>query len=136
MARLVLDTNILVSAVVGKGSPRKLLQACIDGHHTLLESPQTLEELSKVIARPKFKMTEEEAGRIVTAIVQTAEFVETHSHLTVIAADADDDRFLELAVDGKADLLVSGDKHLLALEEFAGIPIVKAVEALRRLDLA
>lgn len=135
MTRLVLDTNILVSAVIAQGSPRTLLRACIDGTHTLLESPRTIAEFSEVVGRPKFKMTDVEVRRIVTAVVQVSELIETASRLSVIADDPDDDRFLELAVDGRAHLIVSGDKHLLSLKEFTGIPIVKAVDAVKRLAL-
>lgn len=136
MARLVLDTNLLVSAVLGEGHPRTLLRSCIDGAHKLLGSPATIGEFSEVLARPKFRMTGEEVARAVAVLVQTAELVETSSRLAVVTADPDDDRFLELAVDGKADLLVSGDRHVLDLQEFAGIPIVRAADAVKRLGLA
>lgn len=135
MARLVLDTNMLVSAALTDGPPRRLLRACIGGVHTLLASTATIGEFAEVLARPKFRLTAPEVRRAVTVLAQTAELVETTSRFAVIAADPDDDRFLEVAVDGEADLLVSGDRHLLGLGAFSGISIVTPAQALQRLKL-
>lgn len=135
MARLVLDTNVLVSAVLASGPPRTLLRSCTRGPNTLLVSAPTLEELADVLVRPVFRLTRAEVRLIVLTVLRTAQVVDTSTRLRVIAADPDDDRILELAVDGRADLLVSGDKHLLDLEEHAGVPIVPPATAVRRLDL-
>lgn len=62
--------------------------------------------------------------------------VEPRLALTVVAADPDDDRVLECAIEGEADLLVTGDRHLLHLGTFRSIPIVRPAEAVRRLALA
>lgn len=66
------------------------------------------------------------------AVVRIAEVVEVRKRHRVVAADPDDDMFVDVAVAGRADVIVSGDKHLLALGGFQGIPIVKVVEALKR----
>ena len=59
MLRIVLDTNILVSAIISNGKPRKLFKMGIDGKYKILTSKDTLDELSEVLQRQKFKMTEE-----------------------------------------------------------------------------
>lgn len=129
MARLVLDTNVLVSAAMAAGKPRKLLERCIHGTDTLLESRETLRELVEVLRRPKFRMTEEEVHEVLGAIVGIAEVIEPTNPLAVVKEDPDDDRFLELAVEGADDYVVSGDKHLLGLNSFRGIPVRKVNEA-------
>ena len=134
MARLVLDTNVLVSALISDGKPRRLLRRCVLGQDTLLASSQTLAELADVLRRPKFRMEAEEVQRAVRAVALTALLIQPRSRFHVVAVDPDDDRFLELAVDGAADILVSGDKHLLALKTFQGIPVRSVVDALGELE--
>lgn len=131
--RLVLDTNVLVSAVLGAGPPRQLAQRCFDGKDTLLVSPATLQELVEVLRRPKFGLDEKEVHRVLATILAAAEAIEPQVHFQAISEDPDDDAFLNLAVAGQANLLVSGDKHLLKLGSFHGIPILPATAALERL---
>lgn len=127
--RLVLDTNVVVSAVLSEGAPRRLLTRCIARESILLESPTTLQELAEVLQRPKFHLAEEEVERVLAAVASVAELIEPTSKLAVIHDDPDDDRFLELAIDGRADLIVTGDRHLLDIKAFRGIPILKPVDA-------
>lgn len=72
MLRIVLDTNVLVSAIIRNGKPRKLFQMGIDGKYTILTSKEILDELSEVLQRSKFKMTKEDIIRIVSALMETA----------------------------------------------------------------
>lgn len=132
MARLVLDTNVLVSAILSDGKPRQLLRRCIGGHDTLLVSPATLQELVEVLRRPKFRRDEQEAHRVLAAILAIAEAIEPQGHYQA-CEDPDDDMFLDLAVAGRATFIVSGDRHLLKLSEFHGIPILGTTQALERL---
>jgi uncharacterized protein len=83
-----------------------------------------------VLLRPKLRLERADAHRALTATAGIAELVETTTSLRVVETDPDDDRFLELAVDGRADLIVSGDRHLLDLKEFRGIPIRRTADAL------
>lgn len=133
MARLVLDTNVLVSAVIADGKPRILPRRCIGGAHTLLQSKDTLRELVDVLRRPKFLMAEEEVHHVLGAVAAIAEIIEPKTHLEVVKADPADDRFLELAVEGNADYLVSGDRHLLSLKTYGGVPIRRVHEILSEL---
>lgn len=121
---MVLDTNVLVSAVLAAGKPRRLLQRCIDGQDALLASPATLQEFVEVIRRPKFGLDEQAVHQILAAVLAVAEAVEPQVHFRAVSEDPDDDRFIDLAVAGRADLIVSGDKHLLKLQTFQGIPIL------------
>lgn len=128
--RLVLDTNVLVSAILSDGPPRRVLARCISRESILLESPLALQELAEVLHRPKFRLTEEEVERALAAVATIAELIEPTTDVSVVVEDPDDDIFLALAVDGRADLLVTGDRHLLDLKSFRGIPIVRPADAL------
>lgn len=118
MTRVVADTNVLVSAIIADGKPRKLLRHCIRGDVELVLSPAILEEVVDVLGRPKFKMTEDEVNRIVWTLIQTSHLVETRSSFQVVDEDPDDDVILHTAVDGRAKIVVSGDKHLLVLKRY------------------
>ena len=133
MLRVVLDTNVLVSAIISNGRPRQLVKKGISNQFSIVTSESILQELAKVIHRPKFKTSEEEIRRITLALRRTAEFVDVQSKLVVVADDPKDDMIINTAIDGCADLIVSGDKHLLCLESYHGIRIVNVETALRLL---
>ncbi len=122
----VFDTNVLISALLLKNSVSRLAfdKAILDGR--LLISLETIDELNDVLKRPKFDryVTEKERRQFVAALVQDAELV-TITQQIAICRDPKDDKFLELAMSGGADCIVSGDKDLLSLHPFQGIPIVR-----------
>lgn len=134
MLRIILDTNVLISAIIRSGKPRKLFQMGIDGKYKILMSKETLDELSAVLQRPKFKMTREDIMRIVSALMETGENVRVTSNFKVISNDPDDDIIINTAHDGNADYLVSGDNDIQSLENFRGIKIVSVDEILKILD--
>jgi putative PIN family toxin of toxin-antitoxin system len=124
MLRVVLDTNVLVSAVVSDGKSRELLRRGIANRFSIVTSDFILKELVKVLRRPKFKTGEDEIHRITIALVRTAEVVSVKSKLKAVEEDPKDDMIVETAYDGRADMIVTGDSHLLALENFRGIKII------------
>lgn len=131
MLRIVLDTNVLLSAIVCNGKPRKLFQMGIDGKYKILISKETLDELSEVIQRPKFKMTREGIVRIVSALMETGQNVQITSNFEVINNDPDDNIIINTAYDGNADYIVSGDKDIKDLKNFKKIKIVSVDEMLK-----
>jgi len=131
MLRIVLDTNVLVSAIVCNGKPRKLFQMGIDSKYKILISKETLDELSEVIQRPKFKMTREDIVRIVSALMETGANVRITSNFEVINNDPDDNIIINTAYDGNADYIVSGDKDIKDLKNFKKIKIVSVNEMLK-----
>ena len=77
-----------------------------------------------MLRRPKFKTSEDEIKRIILALGRVAQVASVKSRLQVIKEDPKDDMILETAYDGSAHIIVSGDSHLLALQNFRGIKIL------------
>lgn len=136
MLRAVLDTNVLVSAVISSGTSREALKRAIVKQYTLVISEPILRELTNVLHRSKFKTSEEEIGRLILALTRTAETVTIKSRFIVVKDDPKDDMIVETAYDGHADMIVTGDKHLLGLHDFQGIEIITVKAFIERLALA
>jgi putative PIN family toxin of toxin-antitoxin system len=134
MLRVVLDTNVLVSAIISDGKPRELFRKGISKEFCIVTSELLLRELATVLRRPKFKTDEDEIHRIILALMQAAEVVEAVSKFNLIKDDPKDDMIVETAYDGKADFIVSGDSHLFRLNIFRGIQIVSVKQMLTCLE--
>lgn len=134
MLRIVLDTNVMISAIIHNGKPRKLFQIGINGKYRILMSKEILNEISEVLQRPKLKMTGEDTVRIVSAIVQSSEIVPVKSQFQVIVDDPDDNIIINTAHDGNADYIVSGDRDITSLGKFHSIKIVSVDEMLKILS--
>lgn len=126
MIKAVLDTNILVSSTIAKGNEFQLLELANEGRYELISSFDILEEFEEVISRARFGFTKNVIERIVDNVIEVAKIVDPKEELDVIKEDPDDNKFLECALTGDADYIVSGDDHLLNLKEFRGIKIVKS----------
>jgi putative PIN family toxin of toxin-antitoxin system len=127
--RVVADTNVLVSALEFGGKPKQLLDLATDGQVDLAISEAIIAETLRVL-RDKFHRTPEwllESERQVRVI---ARLVEPTESLRVIEADPTDDRILECAVAAGAEVIVSGDTHLLSLGSFRAISIQRVGEFL------
>lgn len=137
--RVVVDTNILVRALImphGRVGP--VLQRLRHGAYILLYSRPLLEELVDVLNRPrlrdKYSLSEEDIAITLRLILLRGEAVTPKETITA-CRDPKDNKFLEVAVAGQADILVSGDEDLLVLHPFEGVSIVSPAEFLRRLDV-
>ncbi len=130
MPRVVLDTNVLVSAIICDGKSRELLKRGIENQFSIVTSDPILRELARVLRRPKFKTSLGEARRITLALMRSAEIVDLESKLRVVKDDPKDDMVIETAVDGHADIVVSGDSHLLELESFRGTRMLTVEQTL------
>ena len=137
--RIVLDTNVVLSALLWRGTPHLLLAAI--GQRSRIQiysSTALLEELADVLTRPsaakRLALIGKAAREVLADYVEAVELVEPASVPRVVAGDVDDDQVIAAAVAARADLIVSGDrKHLLPLGSHQGIDIVEAAEALRRI---
>jgi putative PIN family toxin of toxin-antitoxin system len=122
--RLVVDTNVFVSAVLKANSLPFLVVRWIEQNGGLLKSLASEQELTQVLRRPHIMaVTSPSFGEGVRKLLAGAELVTVRERIAV-CRDPKDDKFLELAINGRADLIVSGDTDLLALDPFRGIPIV------------
>jgi putative PIN family toxin of toxin-antitoxin system len=136
--RIVLDTNVVMSALLWRGPPYRLLQTIRQQpSRQLYSSPVLLEELTDVITRPGFSERLSRIGKsareVLADYLDTIELVEP-IEIPRIVRDPDDDHVLACALAAKAELIVSGDKDLLVLHEYQGIPILPATAALQHLE--
>ena len=122
--RLVVDTNVFVSAAIKVNSLPFLVVRWIDRHGGLLKSAATEQEVLRVLLRPHIAVVTSLSFRDgLPKMLAGAELVAINERVAA-CRDPKDDKFLELAVNGHADLIVSGDADLLALNPFREIPIV------------
>ena len=136
--RAVIDTNILVRAVIKPlGTVGPVLRRLRDGDYILVYSEPLITEFVDVLNRPRIKdkygLAPEDIETVVALILLRGEAVVPTRRIT-ICRDPDDNMFLEAAVDGGADIIVSGDDDLLEIEAFEGIPIVTPGEFLSKLS--
>jgi len=129
MTRVVLDTNVLVSALINPaGTPAKVLDLWRDHRFMLLTSEPILDEVARVLSRPRlvarYGLTRSRVGRLLRALRQFAVIVEGAPAMDEIVRDPVDRRFVECAVAGSADYLVTGDGDLLSLGEHGGVTII------------
>lgn len=124
--RAVLDTNVLISSIISTGIPHRIVVRGFRGEYVLLVSVETLTELRDTLQKypHKFQLSDDEIQTDVETVRYFAEFVDPVEDIAAVDADPDDDTFLEAAVAGNADYVVSGDSHLLDLGSFRGIDIV------------
>ena len=125
MLRVVLDTNVLVSAFFWEGNEQGILKRCKGGEMQSVTSTSILGELERVLLR-KFGMPEEIVRAYVKEVIMISDLVFPRGELRVIERDPADDLILETAMLGRADIIVSGDDHLLRLGSYEGVMIRKA----------
>ncbi len=121
----MIDTGVIVSAAIKKdGTSRKAFIKAVSEWTPLL-SLDTLVEIIEVLRRPKFKLlvTEDNLISICELLTHKGELVEVTSNVQV-CRDSTDDKFLNLAKDGKADLILTRDPDLLIIQKFENIPVI------------
>jgi uncharacterized protein len=127
MKRVVLDTNIFVSMALG-GHVGKINDEWRAGKFILIVSEDIVSEYLEILQRPKLHLKSRTIAAIVNRVYRRAEFVTPEEKIFVVLADTSDNKFIEAAITGKTDYIVSGDKHLLELKEYKSIPIITARE--------
>jgi putative PIN family toxin of toxin-antitoxin system len=125
MKRVILDTNVVISAFFWGGYSRVVYDLVKEGKITLHSCMKTETELVRVLAYPKFGLTPAEILPIVNDLRKHAHFIEVKSNIDVIKEDPTDNIFLECAQDGKADYIISGNHHLINISNYKGIPILR-----------
>lgn len=131
--RAVLDTNVVISALLFRGELSSLHTLWKKKAFTVVASKEIMEEYIRVLAYPKFNLTEKEIKDIIQEeLLPFIEPVAVTGKLKGVCVDPDDDKFLVCARASKADVIVSGDAHLLSLKKYKGCSIVTAEKFLRK----
>jgi putative PIN family toxin of toxin-antitoxin system len=131
--RVVLDSNVYISAFTHpQGLPSQVWRQALQRRYTLLISPAIVAEVARVL-RLKFAWNDFHIIRRMKLLTRVAEIVNPTITLYIINDDPSDDRILECAVSGQADLIVSSDHHLTNLKSFRGISIIRPVDLHRTL---
>ncbi len=122
--KVVLDTNVFISSILLKGPSSAIIEKWKEDLFILLFSADIFDEYFEVIARPKFDQEETAIRELATLITEKGVAIETKTKINIIKDDPDDNKFLECAVDGEANFIVSGDKHLLDIKKYHHIKIL------------
>jgi hypothetical protein len=134
--RIVLDTNALVSGLLFGGEPGRIISLWKKGRVVPLLSKDVLLEYVRVLGYPKFGLSKEEIkGLVEEQVLPFAEMVVVDEIPAIIPDDSGDDKFLALALAGRAKFIVSGDRHLLALGAYRGAAILTPRHFLERSEL-
>lgn len=135
--RVVADTNTLISAFLWQGTPEKFFVLAQKKRITLCATNETLSEFKEVLSYPKFKNRLASIGKTPEAIID--EFLAIVRYYPSkrlptpqILQDPSDDAFLACALSAKASFIISGDRHLLDIKKFQGIPIVTPAQFLKQ----
>lgn len=133
MTRVVLDTNVVVSALLFRGETSRLHALWKKKAFSIAASKEIVAEYVRVLAYPKFKLTEGEIkGIIQEELLPFIEPIVVTGKFDGVCSDPDDDKFLACAHAAKADAIVSGDGHLLSLKKFKSCLIVTVEEFLKK----
>jgi putative PIN family toxin of toxin-antitoxin system len=133
--KVVLDTNILISAFVFPGGPPEMVyRAALEGRVTLITSPILLAEFGRVLSE-KFGWDPPRVREAVGQVARLGTVIRPVEQVEVIGEDPADDRVLEAAGTADAEVIVSGDRHLLRLKRWRGVRIEKVTVFLKRLEV-
>lgn len=128
--RVILDTNVLLSAILKTASTPGAVVRLVTAKHVMLTSAETQEELRRVLAKPYFRrVTTDRINRNVEVMFAASELVIITATATA-CRDPMDDKFLELALNGQADIIISGDKDLLTMTAYKPTRIITPAEFL------
>ncbi|MBU0573133.1 MAG: putative toxin-antitoxin system toxin component, PIN family [Candidatus Margulisbacteria bacterium] len=129
--RAVLDTNVFISALK-KGKLRKILDLWMEDRFDVLVSDKIIKEVFEVLKRPKFNFSSLDIEELGTLIFERARIFNSEETIR-ICDDPDDNKFIECAVAGKANFIVSGDKDLLRIQEYQEIRIIAPSDFIKEL---
>ncbi|MBI5392989.1 putative toxin-antitoxin system toxin component, PIN family [Candidatus Woesearchaeota archaeon] len=134
MIRIVLDTNIIISAFGWRGNEYNILQKTMNKELLLILSPEILDEYKRVLLLQRLGFEEQEVEEFITALLEIAEFViPAFEQSSIFIRDAADAKFIVCAIEGKADYVITGDDDLLVLEKYNSIHIVSSKNFLEML---
>lgn len=128
--KIVLDSNVLISAFLWGGKPKTILDRVFDGKDQLFISKEILDEIFDVLSREKFRLRKIIISSFLHEIEEISELIFPSDRILEVLRDVDDHKILECALEADADFIVTGDKDLLILKTFRNTGILLASEFL------
>lgn len=132
--RVVLDSNVIISGFLFGGTPARILEYALAGQIACFTSLPILDEVREVLQRPKFGLSPDQALTLIEELHGLCEIVTPTRRVHAISADPDDDAVLECALAVDAAIIVSGDSHLLDLNEWRHVRILSPSEAVKEIE--
>jgi len=133
--RVVLDTNVLVSALLFKGALSRFVELWRKGKIIPVISKETFEELTTVLQYPKFSLSKDEIKSLIEhEILPYFEIIEVVKTVKGVCRDPGDDKFVSCALSASADCIVSGDKDFCDLKQYQTVKIMNTSDFLKKLD--
>lgn len=130
---IVLDTNIFISGIFWKGDPYKILLLWKDCKVQLISSIEIITEISRTLSDFKIRLPEELQKEWIHTITINSTIVEPKEKFTIIQDDPTDNKFIEAAIAGKAEYIITRDKHLLKIQQFRNVKIITPTEFLKNM---
>lgn len=127
--KAVLDTNVYLSGIIFGGNPRHILDLIIQKKITAITSPAILLEISQKLEQ-KFSWSEEQILVTIKTLAKTTTVVSPKKRLNIVKADKNDNKIIEVGIEGAANYIITGDKHLLKIKKYQNIKIVSPIEFL------
>ena len=132
---VVVDTNVLISALLFGGTPGKLIELWKKGTIRPIVSREVIDEYLRVLAYPKFRLTEDEIGYLLfREILPHFKIVIAGQGKSIVTVDPSDDKFIWCALAGKAEYIITSDKHMLSIKSHQGISILTPTAFLKSLS--
>ncbi|MBI5390884.1 putative toxin-antitoxin system toxin component, PIN family [Candidatus Woesearchaeota archaeon] len=128
--KVVVDTNVLISALGWEGKPGNILQMVVENKRELIISHQQMKELERVLSYPKLVFLQDGKERFLNLLLNIGTLVETTGTMKVIQEDPTDNILLEAAIMGEAEIIITGDAHLLKLKNYRGVSILTPAQFL------
>ena len=130
--RVVLDTNVFISGIFFNGPPSQILRAWHSKRLQTVLSKQILIEYQRVADELTVKYPQIKIMPIIELVTIHAQFIDTTGIKISVCEDPDDDKFIECAIAGNCDIIISGDRHLLKIGEYRGVRIIKPREFMEK----
>lgn len=131
--KVVIDTNVFISGIFWEGNySSQIIEAWKNKKFTLITSITIIEELINTLRNFKKNMPEEMIKEWEDTIIRNSEIIQISSKIHIVTEDPDDDKFIETAIKGNADFIITQDKHLLKIKDYQEIIILTPKEFLEK----
>ena len=136
MIRIVLDTNIIISAFGWSGNEYNILKKVMNKELLLVLSPEILDEYKRILLLQRLEFQEDEVEEFISALLEVAELIYPiyNKQSSIAIRDKDDIKFIICAIESKADYIITGDNDLLVIDKYNSIQIISSKNFLETLE--